>query len=85
MAAALEVAGISLRPGEFVVLVLTATAIGALAALTLFGALGLARRLVIGPLAATIVLDRRAAGAAERFAEQLPDNLQLLTSSLRSG
>ena len=82
---ALEAAGISLRPGEFVMLVLTATAVGALAMLALFGPLALLATIVLGPLTAKIVLDRRCASRRAKFAEQLAGNLQLLTSSLKSG
>jgi tight adherence protein B len=82
---ALEAAGISLRPGEFVMLVLTATAVGGLAMLALFGALGLLATMVLGPLTAKVVLGRRCSGRRAKFAEQLAGNLQLLTSSLKSG
>jgi tight adherence protein B len=85
MAASLEAAGISLRPGEFVVLVLAASAIGGLGALALFGPLGLLATIVIAPLFARAVLDRRATRRRAKFAEQLPDNLQLLTSGLKAG
>ena len=85
MATALEAAGISLRPGEFIVLVLSATTIGALLALTLFGPLGLLATIVLVPFVAKAVLNRRAARRRAKFAELLPDNLQLLTSSLKSG
>ena len=85
VASSLEAAGISLRPGEFIVLVLAATAAGGLLTLTLFGLIGLLATLVIAPLIARTVLTRRAAHRRARFAEQLADNLQLLTSSLKSG
>lgn len=85
LAVTLEVAGISLRTGEFVVLALAATVIGTLAGLALAGALGMLLGLVCVPLAAwalvRILADRR----RQAFADGLPDNLQLLTSTLRSG
>ena len=85
VASSLEVAGISLRPGEFIVLVLAATAAAGLLTLSLFGLIGLLATLVIAPLIARTVLTRRAARRRAKFAEQLADNLQLLTSSLKSG
>ena len=85
VSSALEVAGISLRPGEFIVLVLSATAMLALLGLTLFGPLGLVAPVVLTPIGSRVVLDRRAARRRAQFAAQLPDNLQLLTSTLKSG
>lgn len=82
---ALERAGIALRPGEFVVLVgsasLTLATVGGL----LFGgpaALALALLII---LAAKVALGVMASRRAAAFAEQLPDVLQLLAGSLRAG
>lgn len=83
--AALERAGIDLRPGEFLVLVLcgavTAAVVGALlqgAALALaFG--------VVTLLGARIVVSTLASRRQARFAGQLGEMLQLLTGSLRAG
>ncbi len=85
LAAALEVAGISLRTGEYVVLAGAGTVVAALAGLALAGGLGLLLGLAIGPLAAWSVVNVKADRRRSQFAELLPDNLQLLTSSLRSG
>jgi tight adherence protein B len=84
LAAALDVAGISLRTGELVVLVVVVTVIGALAGLAVAGLLGFLLAAGI-PLVAWATVNMLADRRRERFAEQLPDNLQLLTSSLRSG
>lgn len=85
LAAALEVAAISLRTGEFVVLVVAATLIVALAGLVVAGAVGLVAALVLAPMTAWVIVRRMGRRRRERFGEQLPDNLQLLTSTLRSG
>ena len=76
LANSLEVAGISLRPGEFVVLVLVATTVGALAGLTLVGPLGLLATIVVAPLVARAVVnllaDRRRAQVRRAAARQPP-------------
>ena len=51
----------------------------------MFGPLGLLATIVLVPFVAKAVLNRRAARRRAKFAELLPDNLQLLTSSLKSG
>lgn len=84
LAAALDVAGISLRTGELVVLVVVVTVIGALAGLAVAGLLGFLLAAGI-PLVAWAIVNVLADRRRERFADLLPDNLQLLTSSLRSG
>jgi tight adherence protein B len=85
LAAALESASISLRPGEFIVLTGIATLVAGLAGLTLGGLLGGIVLAVLVPLAARLVVGRLAERRREKFGEQLPDTLQLLTSTLRSG
>jgi tight adherence protein B len=81
----LERAGIALRPGEYVVIALSATSVGFAAGLVLAGALfGLflaALAAVVVHLVPGLMADRRRA----RFSEQLPDTLQLLAGSLRAG
>jgi tight adherence protein B len=85
LSAALERAGIDLRPGEFVVLAASAGVEGFalgfllrgfLAGLLLAFGAGLGARFAVSALA-----DRRQA----RFADQLGDTLQLLSGSLRAG
>jgi tight adherence protein B len=83
--AALERAGIDLRPAEFVIVVLSA-ALGAFAVgFVLSGAIaGLILTLiavVVAKLFVSIKADRRQSA----FAEQLSDTLQLLSGSLRAG
>jgi tight adherence protein B len=81
----LENAGVNLRPGEFVVLVLSAMATGLAVGALLAGPLtGLVLAAVVGLLARMglgIAVERRQA----RFADQLGDTLQLLAGSLRAG
>jgi tight adherence protein B len=85
LATALEVAGVSLRPGEFIVLAGVATLVAALAGLMLFGLLGFLALAVLVPLVARVVVGHMAERRRAKFAELLPDTLQLLTSTLRSG
>jgi tight adherence protein B len=85
IAGALEAAGISLRPGELIVLVLAVTAVAALGGFVLAGPLVAVVALATVPLVARVVLDRAAARRREAFSEQLADNIQLLTSSLKAG
>ena len=85
LAAALEAASISLRPGEFIVLAGIATLIAGFAGLVLAGLLGGLVLAVLVPLAARLVLGHLAERRRQAFAELLPDTLQLLTSTLRSG
>jgi tight adherence protein B len=85
LATALEVAGISLRTGEYVLLAAAATLVAALAGFAIAGAIGLLVALVVGPVCAWLLVSAMADRRRAQFAELLPDNLQLLTSSLRSG
>jgi tight adherence protein B len=85
LAAALESASISLRPGEFIVLTGIAALVAGLAGLALGGLLGGLVLAALVPLAARLVVGHLAERRREKFAEMLPDTLQLLTSTLRSG
>jgi len=85
LAVLLEVAGISLRTGEFVVLVVAATVVSTLGGLALGGVLAMLVGLVIVPLGARALVRILADRRRTAFADALPDNLQLLTGTLRSG
>ncbi len=85
LAAALERAGITLRPGEVLVLMLSAAvtvlALGAVIVGPLVGVL-----LAVATLGAfRVILTVRTRQRTAAFAEQLEDVLQLLAGSLRSG
>jgi tight adherence protein B len=83
--AALERAGLDLRPGEFVVLVasagVTALALGVALSGWLAGVLLSVVAVLVARLAVSFLASRR----QSRFAEQLSDTLQLLSGSLRAG
>ena len=83
--AALERAGIDLRPGEFVVLVvsaaITAFAVGMLLHGFLAGLLLTVVSLILVRLLVSFRTDRR----QRRFADQLGETLQLMSGSLRAG
>jgi tight adherence protein B len=84
--AQLEEAHIHLRPGEFVIVALaTGLAMGAvLTGITgewLFGVMGL----LAGPLGGLAFLKNKVRSRRNAFAEQLPDALSLIASSLSAG
>ncbi len=82
---ALERAGVTLRPGEFLVLVASATATGLLVGLLLSG-LGFALLLAAAaPGGAWMTLKVKAERRRARFAGQLGEILQLQAGSLRAG
>ena len=83
--AALERAGIDLRPGEFLVLVasaaVTAIAVGTVLNGLLVGLFLAVVTLIAARLIVSLLIDRR----QRRFADQLGETLQLLSGSLRAG
>ncbi|MBI2170025.1 MAG: type II secretion system F family protein [Actinobacteria bacterium] len=83
--AALEQAGVNLRPGEFVVLLLVAAFAVFAAALALAGIIAgvvsAAVALAAGPTVVRVLARKR----RNRFGEQLADTLQLITGNLRAG
>jgi len=85
LARALDVADVSLRPGEFVVVTLA----GAVGIAALFLVLGGPLLAIVGfaatPLVARSVLTIKAQRRRQAFEAQLPDVLQLMTNALRSG
>ncbi len=85
LSAALERAGLDMRPGEFVVLAMAAAGVAAVTIQALAGWLaGVAA--AVGTLAASrVVLRWRIRRRQAQFAEQLGDVLQLLAGSLRAG
>jgi tight adherence protein B len=83
--AALERAGIALRPADIVVL----TGIGGLVAaglgLLIGGPVLAVLLLLVSPLVPKVVIDRLRVRRQAAFAEQLDDTLHLMASSLRAG
>jgi tight adherence protein B len=82
----LEEAHIPMRPGEFVIVSIAAgLALGAvLTGITgqwVFGVIGL----VMGPVGGVAVVKRKITSRRNAFAEQLPDALSLIASSLSAG
>jgi len=81
----LEKAGLQLRPGELVVLSVSAALVVSAITMALASAF---TALVFGILTLIIIrlwIGRRASKRREAFAEQLPDLLQLLAGSIRAG
>ncbi len=84
--ASLERAGLNLRPGEFVVLVLAlGLAFGAVAVLKFGLYIGSGAGLVATLLGGKVFLSQKIKKRGNAFGEQLSDTLQLLSSSLRAG
>jgi tight adherence protein B len=85
LSALLDVAGVSLRPGEFLVLVLGGAIASTLLLVFLIGPLGLLCGPPLAVLIAAWILTSKRDKRRRAFAEQLPDVLQLVVSSLRAG
>ncbi len=81
----LERAGMKLRPHEWLLVRTLVTAGSGLLLAIVSGWLGLLVGLVIGWLGTVIYQSARIARRSRQFAEQLPDGLQLVIGSLRSG
>jgi tight adherence protein B len=81
----LEVAGVSLRPAEFVTLVVSGMVVALLLGLLLGGIVVGVVFAVLALLTAFGLLDVKGQRRRIRFTEHLADVLQLLVSSLRSG
>lgn len=83
--AALEQAGLNVRPGEFVVAVASVGIAGAAATWLLYGPLVAVAVAAAVPAAARALLSTLRARRQRRLADQLGDTLQLLAGALRSG
>lgn len=84
--ASLERAGMNLRPGEFVILVLAlGLGFGALCVLKFGVLIGSGAGFVSMLIGAKVFLAQKIKKRATAFGEQLSDTLQLLSSSLRAG
>jgi tight adherence protein B len=85
LAAALDLAGLHLRAGDFLLLVAAATLAGAALGLVLLGPAAAVAGAAIAPIAAVITVKVRTGRRRSAFADQLEDSLQLLTGGLRAG
>ncbi len=87
LAERLELAGMTMRPAEFVLLSTCASLVLAAALTILIGTseVGIPAGLLAGWLGAWLLLGARVSRRRAAFGEQLPDVLQLLASSLQSG
>jgi tight adherence protein B len=82
---ALEKAGIDLRPGEFLVLVLSVVVSVAAFGALLVGPIAGLFLAIVGTIGARAVVSVLTSRRQARFADQLSDTLQLLAGSLRAG
>jgi Flp pilus assembly protein TadB len=87
LAARLDVAGLTIRPAEFVVLGSCASFVLAAALTIITGSflIGIPAGLLAGWLGMRLVVSVRMGRRRTSFADQLPDVLQLIASSLQSG
>jgi tight adherence protein B len=85
LAAALDRAGLMMRAGDFLLLVLSGTLAAAAAGLALSGWVAALLLAVVAPVIAVQFLKFRAGRRRAAFADQLDDSLQLLAGSLRAG
>ena len=85
LASNLTVANIGIKPGEFVALVAVIAAGVGLLGLLLGGLLLSVISAVVVCLGAQLYVQRKKAKRRAAFAEQVPDLLQLITTSMRSG
>lgn len=82
---ALDAAGISLRPGEFVVVAVALGLIATFLLSLLMGPVGFLVGVLLTPLGARLFITSSTDKRRMAFNEQLPDMLQLLVSSLKAG
>ncbi|HEY0387099.1 MAG TPA: type II secretion system F family protein [Gaiellales bacterium] len=80
-----DVAGVSVGAAQLMVVSTIGGIAAGLALAVLTGATALAVVGLAGPIVARAWIDQRAESARTRFAEQLPINLEVLASALRSG
>jgi tight adherence protein B len=81
----LERGAVNLRSGEFLMIVVFATVTLAALVYQFEGAAFGLLMLVVTPLLARFMVNRRAKGRSRKFGDQLSDTLQLLSSSMRAG
>lgn len=81
----LERAGVDLRPGEFIVLAFGGALVTTFLGFVVLGGIGALIGGVLGIFLARSLLRYLAERRRAQFAEQLPDTLQLMSGSLRTG
>lgn len=84
-AAALQEAGLTIKPSEFLVLILAGSLVLGVAGFALDGLVPGILFAVISPVLARLVLSVNAAKRRRKFGEQLTDMLRAISGSLRSG
>ena len=85
LAAALDLAGITLGPGDFLLIVAAATLAAAAVGLVTVGPITAVLMALLPALIASVTLKFRTGRRRASFADQLEDSLQLLAGSLRAG
>lgn len=85
LTAALDLAGITLGPGDFLLIVAAATLAAAAVGLVTVGPITAVLMALLPALIASVTLKFRTGRRRASFADQLEDSLQLLAGSLRTG
>ncbi|MBT1001582.1 type II secretion system F family protein [Paenarthrobacter sp. DKR-5] len=85
LSSALEIAGLKLRPADFIVIVAAPAVVLALVGVTLGGPLVGLLFAILAAVAAKLVLGVLASRRRAAFNDQLDDSLQLMASGLRAG
>jgi tight adherence protein B len=85
LAVALDLAGMSIGPGDFLLLVLAGSLAAGALGLILFGLLAALLLTLVAPMVGMLILKFRTGRRRAAFADQLEDSLQLLAGSLRAG
>jgi tight adherence protein B len=85
LSAALERAGVDLRPGELLVLSGTAVAVSFLIGAVLVGPVAGLALAAVAAAAPKLIVSVKTAKRRRAFSEQLPDTLQIMAGSLRAG
>jgi tight adherence protein B len=83
--AMLELADINASPTQIVLLTALTTAFAMFMLYVLLGTLGALLALVLTPLVARLVIQNKLNRKRRAFAEQLPDNLEVMAAALRAG
>jgi tight adherence protein B len=81
----LDRAGLRMRPEEWVVLQVAVVTVGAVLLALVAGPVGVLAGAVLGWLAVRMIVRSKIRRRAEKFADQLPDTLQLVAGALRTG
>ncbi|WP_235861398.1 type II secretion system F family protein [Tersicoccus phoenicis] len=85
LAAALEAAGLRMKPAEFIIVVASSTVVLSVLIVPVAGVLGILLVVLVAAFGARLVLGMLAGRRRTAFSDQLDDTLELMASGLRAG